>query len=52
MTPTQAQIDKADKLAVQIVTLVCKRICNGKLYVYDGIEAAREIRQLILSEML
>ena len=41
----------ADKLAVKIVTLVISKIYNGKLYAYDGILAAREIKALILKEM-
>ncbi len=42
----------ADKLAVKIVTIVSDRISkDGKLYAYDGIEAAREIKALILKEM-
>lgn len=42
----------ADRLAVQIVTLVADRISkDGKLYAYDGIEAAREVRRLILEKM-
>lgn len=50
--PTQAQIEAADKLAVKIVTLVSERVSkNGKLYAYDGIEAAREIKRMILDEI-
>ena len=48
----QARIDAADRLAVKIVSLVAERISkDGKLYAYDGIEAAREIRALILKDM-
>jgi hypothetical protein len=45
----QKHIDAADRLAVKIVTLVADKISeDGKLYAYDGIEAAREIRALIV----
>lgn len=47
--PVQRDIDKADKLAVKIVSIVANKIsADGKLYAYDGIEAAREIRALLL----
>lgn len=50
--PTQNQINIADRLAVKIVTLVVNRLSpQGKLYAYEGVEAAREIRRLILKEM-
>ena len=48
--PTQAQIETAEKLAVKIVTLVANRVDReGELGAYDGIEAAREVRDLIIT---
>jgi hypothetical protein len=48
--PTQEQIDAAERLAVKIVSLVVDKVDReGELGAYDGIEAAREIRELILS---
>ena len=44
----QKDINAADRLAVKIVNLVADRMIDGKLYAYEGIEAAREIRALII----
>lgn len=51
MRPMTKLYEAADKLAVQIVTLVVGKLSNGKLYAYDGIEAAREIRSLIVDQV-
>ena len=40
---------QADRLSVKIVSLVMAKVTkDGKLYAYEGIEAAREIKALIL----
>lgn len=49
---TQAQIEAADKLAVQIVTLVVDATDNdGTMGAYEGIETAREVRGLIVAAL-
>lgn len=43
--------DDIDRLAVKIVSLVVDRVDrNGILEAYDGIEAARDIRALLLKK--
>lgn len=40
---------KADRLAVKIVSIVANKVdCCGELAAYDGIEAARQIRNLLI----
>lgn len=39
---------RMDRLAVKIVTIVSEKMSGGKLYAYSGIEAAREVRALLL----
>jgi len=40
---------KADRLAVKIVSIVAEKVSStGELYAYEGIEAAREIKALLL----
>lgn len=42
---------KADKMSVQIVSKVMDRVMkDGSLLAYDGIEVAREIREMIVAE--
>lgn len=41
---------KADRLSVKVVSMVAKRIYNGELAAYDGIEAARKIRSLLIKQ--
>lgn len=41
-----------DPLAVQIVSIVTARLSkDGKLYAYDGIESARQIRDLLADKV-
>lgn len=43
--------DDLDRLAVKIVSLVADKVDrNGTLEAYEGIEAAREIRALLLKK--
>ena len=48
-TRAKRMTNKLDRLAVKIVTLVSNRVDrDGMLEAYDGIEAAREIRELMV----
>lgn len=50
ITPTQAQIEAADRLAVKIVSLVSDAVDReGELGAYEGIECARKIKEMILA---
>jgi hypothetical protein len=49
LTEEQKFDRKADRFAVRFVSKVADRIYNGQLAAYDGIEAAREIKALLIS---
>ena len=40
-------LEKADRASIKVVSIVNRKVIGGTLYAWDGVEAARQVRELL-----